>query len=153
MPNTYSQIYIHCVFAVKNRLNLIPKKHGEEIKKYISGIISGLNCKLIAIENVPNHFHILVSMSPSISVSDFMGKVKANSSRFINEKKFVAGKFEWQTGYGVFSVSKSGAEKVIKYIINQEEHHRTKSFGEEYLEFLKVYEVPYDERYIFEDVL
>lgn len=152
MANTYSQIYIHYVFAVKSRLNLIPERNKEEIKKYITGITNGLSCKMLAIENIPNHIHLLVSMSPSISISDFMEKVKANSSRFINVNKLVTGKFEWQTGFGAFSVSKSGASKVIKYIINQKEHHKKKTFRNEYLEFLQKYEICYDEKYIFEDI-
>jgi REP element-mobilizing transposase RayT len=152
MANTYSQIYIHYVFAVKSRLHLIPERNKEEIKKYISGTSNGLNCKILAIENMPNHIHLLVSMAPSISISDYMGKVKANSSRFINENKLVTGKFEWQSGFGAFSVSKSGVDKVIEYIINQKEHHKKKTFREEYLEFLQKYEIRYDEKYIFEDI-
>lgn len=150
MPNTYSQIYIQIVFTVKGRLNLIPAKHREELHKYISGIVQNRDQKLFAIFCMPDHVLLLVSIKPFIAISDLARDIKAASSQFINEKKWVQGKFSWQEGFGAFSYSKSQVNNVVNYILNQEEHHRTRSFREEYLEFLEKFEVQYDEKYLFE---
>ena len=151
MPNTYTQIHLQFVFAVKYRNGLIHSSFKEELYQYISGIIKAHNHKLLAINGMPDHIHILVGMRPSQSASDLVQNIKANSSKWINEKKFLKVKFEWQEGYGAFSYSKSHVQNVIKYIQNQEKRHQVKSFNEEYLDFLNAFEIDYDERYVFKD--
>jgi REP element-mobilizing transposase RayT len=121
--------------------------------QYISGIIKANNHKLLAINGMSDHLHILIGMRPSQSVSDLIQNIKSNSSKWINEKKFLKVKFEWQEGYGAFSYSKSHVQNVIRYIQNQEEKHKVKSFNEEYLDFLKAFEIDYDERYVFKDLI
>ena len=150
MPNTYTQIYIHLVFAVQNRSNLISEKHREEIEKYICGIINKKNCKPLAIYLNPDHIHILQGLHPTISVSDITRDVKANSSKLINGKGWIAGKFQWQDGFGAFTYSNSQIDDVAKYILNQPEHHRRNTFKEEYFSLLKENELEFDERYLFE---
>ena len=150
MANTYSQVYLQFVFAVKGRQSLINPKNNEELQKYITGIVQNRKQKTLAINNMPEHLHLFVGFGTTMSMADFMEEVKAISSKFINEKGWVKGKFEWQRGYGVFSYSRSQIDNVIKYIINQQEHHKKKTFKDEYLEFLKKFEVEYDERYLFE---
>ena len=149
MPNTYSQIYIQIVFTVEGRHNLIPELYREELHKYITGIVKTRNQKMLAIYCMPDHIHILIGLQPSISISDLVRDIKTTSSKFINEKKFVQGKFNWQEGFGAFSYSRSQIDSVIKYILNQEKHHKTKSFKEEYLDFLKKFEVDYEDKYLF----
>lgn len=150
MANTYSQIYIQLVFAVKGRENLVKESFREELEKYICGIVNGKNQKPLAIYCMPDHTHLLVGLKPNLSVSDLVRDVKNNSSGFVNEKKILKTKFHWQEGYGAFSYSKSQLDNVIKYIANQPEHHKKKSFREEYLDFLQKFEVEYDEKYLFE---
>jgi len=150
MPNTYSQIYIQIVFTVKGRQNLISKQHKEALQKYISGIVQKRQQKLLAIYAMPDHIHLLVGIKPNISISDLVRDVKAGSSNFINENRWIHGKFNWQEGFGAFSYSRNQIDTVIKYIANQEEHHKKTSFKEEYIDFLKTYEVEYDENYLFE---
>ena len=150
MPNTYSQIYIQIVFAVKDRLNLIPSQYREELHKYITGIVQNREQKMLSIFCMPDHTHLLVGLKPSIAISDLARDIKAGSSNFINDKKWVKGKFSWQDGYGAFSYSHSYIETIYNYILNQEDHHKTKTFREEYLQFLKEFNVPYNEKYLFE---
>lgn len=150
MANTYTQIYIQIVFAVKGRQNLIIKENREELHKFITGIVSNRGQKLFAVFAMPDHVHILVSVGPTISISDLVRDIKAGSSKFINEKKWMNEKFNWQEGYGAFSYSKSGVDTVVKYILNQEEHHKNKSFKNEYLDFLEKFEIEYDSKYLFE---
>ena len=150
MSNTYSQIYIQIVFAVSGRPNLIPGTKREDLQKFISGIIRKRGQKMLSIFCMPDHTHILAGMKPDISVSDMVRDVKAGSSKFINDKKWVKGKFNWQTGFGAFSYSKSQIDTVVKYILNQEVHHKKRTFKEEYLSFLKKFEIEYDEKYLFE---
>lgn len=150
MGNTYTQIYVQIVFAVKGRQNLISKENREELHKYITGIVSNRKQKLFAVFAMPDHVHILISMSPTISVSDLVRDIKAGSSKFINDKGWINGKFSWQEGYGAFSYSKSSVDLVVKYILKQEEHHRSKSFKEEYLDFLSKFDIEYDPQYLFE---
>ena len=150
MANTYSQVYLQFVFAVKGRQSLINPENNEELQKYITGIVQNRKQKMLAINNMPEHLHLFVGFGTTMSMADFMEEVKAISSKFINENGWVKGKFEWQRGYGVFSYSRSQIDNVIKYIINQQEHHKKKTFKDEYLEFLKKFEVEYDERYLFE---
>ena len=149
MANTYTQIYIHVVFAVEGRQNLIKPEHNDELQKYISGIVSGQQQKLIAINNLPDHLHLLIGMRPDSSLSDLVLAVKAGSSKFINEKHWVAGRFSWQEGFGAFSHSRSQLGTVIRYIENQQNHHTKKTFREEYVALLEKFNVDYDPRYIF----
>ena len=144
MANTYSQLYIHIVFAVKGRQNLISKNKKNEIYKYITGIITHQKQKLIAINGMPDHIHILVGIKPNISISDLVRDIKSSSSKFINEQKWINGKFEWQTGFGAFSYGHSQLATIIKYIENQEEHHKTKTFKEEYIAFLKLFNIDFN---------
>lgn len=152
MANTYSQLYIQIVFAVKGRQNLIAHQWKDELYKYITGIISNEGQKLIAINGMPDHIHILIGLKPNKSISDLVRDIKANSSRFINEKRWIKGKFEWQTGFGAFSYSHSHLDKIIQYIKNQERHHAKKSFKEEYVAFLETFQIDYDNNYLFDDV-
>jgi putative transposase len=149
MANTYSQIYIQIVFAVKGRENLFKKENREELHKFITGIVSNREQKLLAIFAMPDHVHILVGMKPNIALSDLVRDIKAGSSKFINDSKWINGKFNWQEGYGGFSYSKSHLDNVIKYILNQEEHHKKQTFKEEYNSFLVKFEIEYDEKYLF----
>lgn len=150
MANTYTQIYIQIVFAVKGRQNLISKENREELHKFITGIITNRGQKLFAVFAMPDHVHLLVSMSPAVSISDLVRDIKAGSSKFINDKKWMNEKFNWQEGYGAFSYSKSSVDLVVKYILNQEEHHQNKSFKNEYLEFLEKFEIEYDTKYLLD---
>ena len=149
MANTYTQIYIHTVFAVEGRQNLIKSEHNDELQKYIAGIVSGQKQKLIAINNMPDHLHLLIGLRPDAALSDLMRDVKAGSSKFINEQHWVAGKFSWQEGFGAFSHSRSQLGTVIRYLENQQRHHARRSFRDEYVELLEKYGVEYDQRYIF----
>lgn len=150
MPNTYSQIYIQIVFAVKGRQNLIASEHREELHKYITGIVRNRDQKMLSIFIMPDHTHLLVGLKPSIAISDLVRDIKADSSNFINEKKWLRGKFNWQEGFGAFSYSRSQLDSVIEYILNQKKHHEKKNFREEYIGFLKKFEIDYDEKYLFE---
>ncbi|RYJ37990.1 Transposase IS200-family protein [Flavobacterium anhuiense] len=152
MADTYSQLYIQIVFAVKGRQNLISKNWKNEIYKYITGIITNQKQKLIAINGMPDHIHILVGIKPNVSISDLVRDIKSSSSKFINEQKWINGKFEWQTGFGAFSYGHSQLTPVIKYIENQEEHHKTKTFKEEYIAFLKLFNIDFKNEYLFDDV-
>jgi len=150
MAGTFSQIYIQVVFAVNGRHNLLLKPWREEVFKYMSGIIKGKNQKPIIVNGVSNHVHLFIGLKPSMALSDLVRDVKNNTSNFINSKKYIRGKFSWQEGFGSFSYSQSHIENVYQYILKQEEHHCKKTFREEYLEFLKHFEIEYDEKYLFE---
>ena len=150
MANTFSQITIHAVFAVKYRENFISKNWRDDLHQYISGIITNKGSKSFAVGGWQDHTHILFGMPVTTCIADFMSAVKANSSKWINEQHFVKGKFQWQAGYAAFSYAKSQRDIVIKYIINQEEHHRTKTFREEYIKMLADFDVAYEDKYLFE---
>jgi putative transposase len=150
MAGTYSQIYIQIVFAVKYRQRSIQKEWKEELNKYIAGIIKNKGHKPLIVNGVEDHIHVFVGLKPSMSISDLVRDIKNNSSNFINDNKWVQGKFAWQEGYGVFSYSHSEVESVYNYIKNQEEHHKKKLFREEYVDVLKKFEVEYDDKYLFE---
>ncbi|OXA75828.1 REP element-mobilizing transposase RayT [Flavobacterium aquidurense] len=152
MANTYSQIYIHIVFAVKGMQSLISENWKEEVYKYITGITTNKGQKLIAINGMPDHIHILIGLKPDKSISDLVREIKSNSSKFINDKKWINGKFEWQNGFGAFSYSHSQISNVINYIQRQEEHHQTKTFKEEYIEFLKLFNVEFKDEYLFGEI-
>lgn len=152
MANTYTQIYLHVVFAVSNRACVIQSGRKEELQKYITGIVRKRNQKLIAINCMPDHTHILLGLKPDEALSDLIGKIKTGSTNHINEKRWLGCRFSWQEGFGAFSVSHSHLPTVIAYIRNQESHHRRKSFQEEYLAFLKRNRIAYDKRYVFKTI-
>ena len=149
MANTYTQIHLQAIFAVKKRTGLIQKEWKDELYKYITGIIQAQDHKLLAINGMPDHLHIFFGMRPIQSLSDLMQDIKQDSSKWISQKKFIKEKFEWQEGFGGFSYSKSQASRVIAYVQNQEAHHRKITFLDEYKKFLENFEVDYDEQYIF----
>jgi REP element-mobilizing transposase RayT len=152
MANTYTQIHIQVVFAVQNRRCIIAKSWKDELYQYITGIVKNNGHKLLAINGMPDHIHILFGLRPSQSLSDLMQDIKGSSSKWINENGFIRGKFSWQQGYGAFSYNKSAVPKVIHYIKNQEHHHRKKTFVGEYLELLKEFKIEYDNCYVFKSV-
>jgi len=152
MANTYTQIHIQAVFVVQNRQSLIDKIWEDELYKYITGIVQNHGHKMLQINGMPDHVHLLIGMRPTQSLSDLMKIVKGDSSKWINKKGLQQHRFSWQSGYGAFSYSKSDVSKVIQYIKNQKLHHKTKTFQAEYLELLKSNDVEYDERYIFTPV-
>ena len=153
MANTYSQLYIQFIFAVQNRECLINPQWEERLYQYISGIVRNHKHKMIVINGVADHIHILISMHPEQSISKLMQTVKGESSTWINEQKLTKGKFNWQEGYGAFSYSKSHQDNVYKYIMNQKEHHKKRTFIDEYKELLDKFEIEYDEKYVFKAVV
>ncbi len=150
MAGTFSQIYIQLVFAVKNRESLILPVWEEDLYKYISGIIRNKEQKMLAINGSANHIHILIGMKPNCCLSDLVREIKKSSNEFINENRFSKSKFQWQEGYGAFSYSHSSLDNVITYIANQKEHHRRKTFKEEYKAFLLKYQIEHKDEYLFE---
>lgn len=152
MANTYTQIYIQAVFAVEARQFLIQPDRKEELQKYISGIVTRQGQKLLAVNCMPDHTHVLIGLKPNMALSDLVGDVKTGSSNHINERKWVPGRFSWQEGFGAFSYSHSQLSVVIRYIQNQEKHHVRKSFRQEYLSMLEKFDVPHDERYTFKEI-
>jgi len=150
MAGTFSQIYVQCVFAVKGRENVLHKPWREEVFKYMAGIIKGKGQKSIIVNGVSDHVHVFVGLKPAMAISDLVRDLKNNSSNFINDQKFVKGKFSWQEGYGAFSYGHSQIQQVYDYIANQEQHHQKNTFKEEYVEFLQKFEIEYDDRYVFD---
>jgi len=152
MANTYTQIYLHVVFEVSARARVIAPVRREELQKYIAGIVTRKGQKLIAIYCMPDHTHLLLGLKPSIAPADLIGDIKTGSTNHINEQRWLGCRFSWQEGYSAFSVSHSHLDRVANYILNQETHHRRKSFQEEYVEFLERHRVPYDEHYTFKPI-
>ena len=150
MADTYTQIYVQTVFAVQGRQSLIRNEWRDELFKYITGIVRNQDQKLYVINGIPNHIHLLLSLKPTATLSDLIRDIKANSSKFINENRWVMGKFQWQEGFGAFSYGHSQLDSVIAYIKNQAEHHRKKTFKEEYLALLKKFNIAYNEKYLFD---
>ena len=148
MANTFTQIYIHFVFAVQNRISLIRPEWKDELYKYITGIVQKNGHKLITINGVANHVHIFTGYKPHQLIPKLMQDVKGSSSKWINERKFVKGKFNWQEGFGAFSYSHSQIDQVVKYINNQESHHKKQKFVDEYREILNRFEITFDEKYL-----
>ncbi len=153
MANTYHQMYIQAVFAVKYRKAVLHKDWRKDVFAVIGNLINETGCKTIIVNGVEDHVHCFLGLKPTISISELMKTVKAKSSKYINDNKFLLDRFEWQVGYGAFSYSQSHINRVFKYIENQEEHHRKKSFKEEYLKYLDEYKIPFEERYVFEDLI
>ena len=150
MAGSFTQIYIQCVFAVKGRENLLKKPWRDEVFKYMAGIIKSKQQKPIIVNGVENHVHVFIGLRPHMCLSDLVRDIKNNSSNYINQNKWVQGRFSWQEGYGAFSYAHSQVENVYKYILNQEEHHNKKTFRDEYFEFLKEFQIEYDEKYLFD---
>jgi putative transposase len=152
MANTYHQVYIQVVFAVKYREAVINDEWKSIVYSVIGNLINETGCKTIIVNGVEDHVHCFLGLKPTVSISELMKTVKAKSSKYINDHQLTKTRFEWQEGYGVFSYSHSHINSVYKYIENQEEHHKKQTFKKEYLEFLEKFEVPYDERYVFQDL-
>jgi putative transposase len=150
MLGTFSKIYIQVVFAVKGRNSLILSSWEEELFKYITGIVRNKEQKMLAINGMPDHIHFFIGMKPSCCLSDLVREIKKASNDFINDKKLAKHKFNWQEGYGAFSYSHSSLDNVIRYIMAQKEHHRKKTFKEEYIEFLNSFEIEHKPEYLFE---
>ena len=149
MSNTYTQLYVHCVFAVKYRASLLHTAWDEKLRLYIAATVQNDGHKMLAINNMPDHLHFLVGLNPKQSISDMMRFVKGDSSEWINKEKLTPHKFQWQEGYGAFSNSKSQVDSVVKYIANQQEHHKKTTFLDEYRNMLNKAGITYDEKYIF----
>jgi len=149
MANTFSQIYIQTVFAVEGRLSLIRPEFKEDLYKYITGIVRNQGQKLISINGMSDHVHILIGLRPAMALAKLVQEIKADSTNFINRKKWVGGKFSWQEGYGAFSYGHSQLDTIIRYIRNQEQHHRRSSFKKEYLSLLKKFDIAFDDKYVF----
>jgi len=152
MANTFSQIYIQTVFAVNGRLSLIQPEFKEELFKYITGIVRNQGQKLISINGMADHVHILIGLKPAMALADLVREIKADSTNFINKQKWVHGKFSWQEGYGAFSYGHSQLDTIIRYIQNQERHHRRSSFKNEYLTLLRKFDIAFEKKYVFEFV-
>jgi putative transposase len=152
MGNTFTQIYLQFVFAVQDRYSLINNAWKNELYQYITGIIRNNKHKLIAINGTANHLHVFIGYKPHQLIPDLLRDIKGGSSKWINEKGFVQSKFSWQAGYGVFSYSHSQIDHVVKYILNQEEHHKKKSFREEYIQLLERFDIKYDEQFVLKDI-
>src|ERR1700730_7579075 len=150
MANTFSQIYIQTVFAVSNRQSLIKAEFKEDLFKYITGIITNQGQKLMSINGVADHIHILIGLNPAMALADLVREIKADSSNFVNEQRFVRGKFSWQEGYGAFSYGHSQLDTIIRYIQNQEQHHKRSSFKREYLTLLRKFDIAFEEKYVFD---
>lgn len=150
MANTYTQLRVHIVFSVKGRESLIPKKHKDGVEKFITGVIQKRKHKMLAIYCMPDHIHIFIGLHPAQSISDLVNDIKTSSSKKIKKQPWIRFAFAWQEGYGAFSYAKSQTDAVVKYVLNQEEHHKKRSFREEYLDMLNKFEVDYDEQYLFE---
>jgi REP element-mobilizing transposase RayT len=149
MPDAYTQLYIHIIFAEKNRQNLIKESFRDELEKYICGVVRNKNHKSLAIYCMSDHLHLLIGLNPVQSISDLVKEIKIASGNFIREKQWIS-KFRWQEGYGAFSYSRSSLDNVINYILYQPQHHQTKRFKEEYVDFLTKFDVEYNEKYLFE---
>lgn len=149
MANTFSQIYIQTVFAVENRQSLITPDFKEDLYKYITGIVRNQGQKLIAINGMADHVHILLGLRPAMALANLVREIKADSTNFINEKKMVRGRFNWQEGYGAFSYGHSQLDRIIRYIQRQERHHQKQSFKNEYMTLLRKFDIAFEEKYVF----
>ena len=150
MANTYSQSYFHLIFSPKNRQALIQKTWKDELEKYITGIIQNNKHKLLAIGSMPDHIHIFIGYNLNHRISDLVEEIKTSSNKWIKDNELTKFKFEWQKGYGAFTHSHSQIDAIIKYVLNQEQHHMKRTFKEEYLEILKKNDIKYNEDYLFD---
>ena len=151
MSNTYTQLHIQFIFAVKYRAAMIESSWKESLHKYITGIFQKNKHKMLQVNSMPDHIHILIGLHTEQSISSIIQNVKSESTNWINDQGWTRSKFAWQNGYGAFSYSKSQLPKVIRYIQEQEQHHQKQTFLQEYKSFLDAFEIRYDERYIFKD--
>jgi len=149
MANTFSQIYIQTVFAVENRQSLITPAFKEDLYRYITGIVRNQGQKLIAINGVADHVHLLIGLKPAMALADLVREIKSDSTNYINEKRFVHGHFNWQEGYGAFSYGHSQLDRIIRYIQNQEAHHQKRSFKSEYMTLLRKFDIAFEKKYVF----
>lgn len=152
MANTYHQLYIQAVFAVKYRRAVLKKEWRPQLFGVIGNLINEGNCKTIIVNGVEDHVHCFFGLRPAVAISELMKSVKAKSSKYINDHSLTPQRFEWQRGYGVFSYRQRDVEMIYNYIQNQEAHHAKQSFKEEYLEYLKEFQIDYDEQYIFNEL-
>jgi putative transposase len=150
MSDTYSQIYIQTVFAVKGRESLILSDWEERLYRYITGIVQTSGQKMLAINGMPDHLHFFIGMKPSCCLSDLVREIKKSSNEFVNDNGLTKFKFSWQEGFGAFSYGHSQLDIVIRYIMNQKDHHKKKTFREEYTGLLKKFNVEYNEQYLFD---
>jgi putative transposase len=152
VANTYSQIYIQTVFAVEGRQSLIKPDFKEDLFKYITGIVKNQGQKLISINGMSDHIHFLIGLRPAMALADLVREIKVDSTNHINKEKWIHGRFNWQEGYGAFSYGHSQLETIIRYIQNQEKHHRRRSFKDEYLSLLRKFDIAFDDKYVFKFV-
>ncbi len=150
MANSFTQIYVHYIWAVKGRRNFLIQKQNDELQKYITGLVQNRECKMLSINSMPDHVHMFIGQHPSYSIAKIAQEIKAVSSKFINEKNWYRYQFNWQSGYGAFTYSHSQIDNVVKYIMNQQQHHKKVTFREEYIEFLEKFAIEYNEEYLFE---
>jgi len=150
MANTYTQCYVHLIFSPKNRQALISKVWKLEFEKYITGIIQNRKHKLLAIGAMPDHIHILIGYNLNELIPNLVEEIKTSSTAWIKDKRLSTYKFEWQHGYGAFTHSRMQIDTVVNYILNQEQHHKKKSFKDEYLEILFKNGVEFKEEYLFD---
>ncbi len=148
MPNTYTQLYTHIVCVVKNRAPLISRNWDEDLYKYITGILKNKDQKLISINGMPDHIHMLIGIKPNCNISDLVREIKKSSTQFINDNNFLKSKFQWQEGYAAFSIRHKDISNVVRYIESQKAHHKKKNFQEEYVQFLNHYGVEYNLKYL-----
>ncbi len=153
MANTYHQVYLQTVFAVKYRAAVLDKAWRKELFAVMGNLINETGCKNIIVNGVEDHVHCFIGLKPAIAISELMKTVKAKSSKYINDHQLTKKRFEWQVGYGVFSYSQSHIDRVYKYIANQEQHHQKQSFRQEYIRFLDKFKIPYEERFLFEELI
>ncbi|HKV41363.1 MAG TPA: IS200/IS605 family transposase [Blastocatellia bacterium] len=150
MADTYSQIIIQLVFAVEGRQSLISPEHQEELNKYVTGIVRNKRSKMLAVNGIPDHIHILIGLNPAQAISGLVRDIKADSNEWINSKGWVRGRFSWQEGYGAFSYSRSQLDRVVRYVMNQREHHSKRTFKDEYLTLLRKFDIAFKDEYLFE---
>jgi REP element-mobilizing transposase RayT len=149
MAGTFSKIYLQFVFAVQGRCSLLPKQHKEELHKYITALVQAGKAKMLAVHCMPDHMHLFVGIKPAVYIPDFVKEIKVESNDFIRSKGWIKGQFHWQEGYGVFSYGHSLLDRVCRYVLNKEKHHRNKTFRQEYGDFLQKFDLPYEERFLF----
>lgn len=153
MANTYHQVYIQCVFGVKFRDAVLKTEWRPTLFGVIGNLINETGCKTIIVNGTEGHIHCFLGLKPFVSIAELLKAIKAKSSKYVNDHQLTSHRFEWQDGYGVFSYSHSQIDQVYKYIANQEVYHKKVSFREEYLDFLDKFQVPYDERYVFQELI
>ena len=150
MPQSHAAVYLHVVFSTKNREPRLTPNFTPRVYEYLGGVAHGNGCRLLTAGGIADHVHLLVSLGRPITIADLVKQVKAASSRWVHDTFAERREFAWQAGYGAFSVSPADAVAVVEYILNQEEHHRTTTFQDEFRDFLRRHEVAFDERYVWD---